>query len=215
MLDCKSVFDTVSNKYNSAVEKYELEEYNGKIKIIADLFISGALSGVASSSVTDTVNNDVVTAMEAYKFAAEFLNKKDSTAYSDSTKISVKICEDLKAVMGENYDKLNVKTVITEYMGGGLLSSNDYNKTFTVTPYYMAAYNSVSDIPQTIDYEIIVYTFNHTVSGKDYVFGGITESKEKSRIPLPMLCLMNSTECLRTNCLPLISRYTLSKSLQI
>lgn len=36
--------------------------------------------------------------------------------------------------MGENYDKLNVKTVITEYMGGGLLSSNDYNKTFTVTP---------------------------------------------------------------------------------
>lgn len=181
VLDCKSVFDTVSNKYNSAVEKYELEEYNGKIKIIADLFNSGALSGVASSSVTDTVNNDVVTAMEAYKFAAEFLNKKDSTAYSDSTKISVKICEDLKAVMGENYDKLNVKTVITEYMGGGLLSSNDYNKTFTVTPYYMAAYKSVSDIPQTIDYEIIVYTFNHTVSGKDYVFGGITESKEKKQ----------------------------------
>ena len=76
VLDCKSVFDTVSNKYNSAVEKYELEEYNGKIKIIADLFNSGALSGIASSSVTDTVNNDVVTAMEAYKFAAEFLNKK-------------------------------------------------------------------------------------------------------------------------------------------
>ena len=45
----------------------------------------------------------------------------------------------------------------------------------------MAAYNSVSDIPQTIDYEIIVYTFNHTVSGKDYVFGGITESKEKKQ----------------------------------
>lgn len=178
---CKTVCDTVLKKYEAAAEKFELEEYNGKIKIIADLFTSGALAGVTSSSVTDTVNNDVVNAMKAYKFAAEFLYKKDSAAYSDSTKISVKICEDLKAVMGENYDKLNVKTVITEYMGGGLLSSDDYNKTFTVTPYYMAAYKSVSEIPQTIDYEAVVYTFNHTVADNNFVFGGITETSQKKQ----------------------------------
>lgn len=96
MLDCKSVFDTVSNKYNSAVEKYELEEYNGKIKIIADLFISGALSGVASSSVTDTVNNDVVTAMEAYKFAAEFLNKKTAPPIPTALRSPLKYVKTLK-----------------------------------------------------------------------------------------------------------------------
>lgn len=178
---CKEVCDTVAKKYESAAEKFELEEYNGKINTLANLFNSSALSGVTSNSVTDTENNDVTNAMEAYKFSAEYLNRKDSAKYSDSTKISAKICEDLKAVMGEGFESHNVKTVITDYMGGGALSSDNYNKTFSVTPYYMAKYKSVAQIPKAIDYEVVIYTYNHTVSGRNYVFGGIKKSTEKKQ----------------------------------
>lgn len=181
VVTCKGVWDSASKKYESAKEKFDLEEYNEHLNIIAELFNSGALSGVTSNSVTDNANSDVSTAAEAYVFAAEYLNKKDSAAYSDSTKISAKICEDLKAVMGEGFEKHNVKTVIADYIGGGALSSDNYNKTFSITPYYMANYKSVSEIPKAIDYEVETYTYAHTLSDKNYVLGSIKKSAEKKQ----------------------------------
>lgn len=178
VLTCKTVFDEVTKKYESAVEKFELEEYNAKINALAGMFNSSVLSSITSNEVMDTANNDIISAMENYSFAAQFLNRKDASTYSDSSKIAAKISEDLKAVMGESYETQNVNKIITEYMGGGALSADNYNKTFTVIPYYMGAYKSVADIPQNIDFEVTVYTYNHTVADKNYVFGGITKTTE-------------------------------------
>lgn len=181
VVTCKEVCDAVTKKYEAAAEKFELEEYNEHINILADLFNSSALEAVSSASVTDNANGDVATAMEAYSFAAEYLNRKDSAKYSDSTKIAAKICDDLKAAMGDGFKSHNVKTIISDYMGGGALSSDNYNKTFSVTPYYMAKYKSVSEIPKAIDYEVVIYTYNHTYSDKKYVFTSIKKSTEKKQ----------------------------------
>lgn len=178
VLACKAVFDEVTKKYESAVEKFELEEYNQKINTLAGLFSSSVLSSITSNEATDTANKDITSAMEAYSFAAQFLNRKDSSTYSDSAKIAAKISEDLKAVMGDGYTTYNVNQIITEFMGGGALSDSNYNKTFTVIPYYMGTYKSVAEIPQNIDFEVTVYTYNHTAADGNYVFSGITKSTE-------------------------------------
>lgn len=174
----KATYDKVKEKYDTAVEKYEWEDYFDHIQIIADKFNNDALLGIASDTVTDNYEHEILTAMEAYVFCANFLFAKDNNAFSDSGKISIKISEDLKGIMGEAYDEKNVSNVITRYMGGGVVSTDSLEKTFTVVPAYLLEYSSVSEIPESISYDVVTFKFSHEVKDNNCVLTDVSKSVE-------------------------------------
>lgn len=178
VLSLKETYDKAKEKYETAVEKFEWEDYFDHIRIIADKFSKDALAGVSSDTVTDTADNDILAAMDAYVFSAKFLFEKDSKSFSDSGKISIKICEDLKSVMGSDYEEKNVSKIITQYMGGGVVSADSTEKTFTVIPLYLSRYSSISDIPETISYDVTTYKFSHNVTDNVCVLSDISKSVE-------------------------------------
>ena len=178
ILALKAIYDKVNEKHALAVEKYELQEYYSNIQLLSRLFASGSLSGIVSNTVLDTADNDILNGVSAYVEMAQFLNKKDSAAYSNIEKIAQKVCEDLKKEMGDEYDAKNVAQIITDYISGGSVTSESAEKTFTIIPYYMSKYKAVSGIPVSISYAETSFTFTHVSQDGQFVLSSISRKSE-------------------------------------
>ncbi|MCD7723595.1 MAG: hypothetical protein LUH82_06550, partial [Clostridiales bacterium] len=116
-------------------------------------------------------------AANAFYKAAAFLNVSDSETYANIKQITKQIKADVEEAMGSDaYSAANAANIVT-YLSGGRPSDAQSDVTFTVTPDYLAAYTSVSQIPETIEYAVVTFTYAHTYSN-GYILTSFDKTSE-------------------------------------
>lgn len=184
ILDSKAIYDKALENYTEAYEFYDWQDYYAVIDEFSACFENETVLNIPKTAyldgtkmiLVDDVEQSVLNAEKQFVYLIDFLFTKHGEDYPKIENAAQKITADLSKVMGETDVKnKDIHNILLTYFNNGTVSSSSYSKTIVIKKAYLFEYDSVKDIPESIEYENnqFVISYNRTT-------GAYTSYKEST-----------------------------------